>query len=598
MAALNREHLAARARRGPARGPRRSGSRRATASRTSRPATCSARDRARDGARPARSSRSTTRRARPRRPDDRAHPRAARRRTTRAAASCSTASRARWRRPRRSTRCSREIGRALDVVLEFQLPDEVAIERLLERARRGGPHRRHARGDRASGSSSTTARPSRSSSTTARTGNLVGIHADRPVDEVFAEIQEALEQAAARDDHPQEPGRDRADGRAPASVVAETLALSGREHPPGVTTAELDAIAEEFIRSRGGVPTFKGYRGYPGRDLHLAELDGRPRHPRPVHASRTATSSRSTSASRSTASSPTPRTRSPVGEISAEARAAARRLPGGARGGHRAGAGRQPHRRTSRHAVQRTTEDAGFSVVRSLVGHGVGRSMHEDPQIPNFGEPGRGPMLAAGHDARDRADDQRRRAGRLRRTTTNGRSRPRTGRSSAHFEHTVAVTDDGPRILTRRLRSEPVCYHDLARREPCCAVSFCRVVRRSRARFSRKDMSVKEEKIEVEGEVIEALPSTMFRVQLDRRPRRARDDLREDAQALHPDPPGRQGQGRALAVRPRPAAGSPTRYPMKVRPSVKPMCERCRVIKRHGATMVICTNPRHKQRQG
>ena len=80
-------------------------------------------------------------------------------------------------------------------------------------------------------------------------------------------------------------------------------------------------------------------------------------------------------------------------------------------------------------AVQRTTEEAGFSVVRSLVGHGIGRSMHEEPQIPNFGEPGRGPLLAAGHDAGDRADDQRRRARRRGWPTTAGRSRPTTARS-------------------------------------------------------------------------------------------------------------------------------------------------------------------------
>jgi methionyl aminopeptidase len=98
-------------------------------------------------------------------------------------------------------------------------------------------------------------------------------------------------------------------------------------------------------------------------------------------------------------------------------------------------------------AVQRTTERAGFSVVRSLVGHGIGRSMHEEPQVPNFGEPGRGPLLqpgmtlaiepminAGGPDvwmAEDRWS-----------ISTND------GSLSAHFEHTVAVTDNGPLVLT------------------------------------------------------------------------------------------------------------------------------------------------------
>jgi len=99
------------------------------------------------------------------------------------------------------------------------------------------------------------------------------------------------------------------------------------------------------------------------------------------------------------------------------------------------------------HAIQVTTEEQGFSVVRSLVGHGVGRSMHEEPQIPNYGEPGRGPLLAEGmtfaiepmitaggpdvvlHDDEwsiSSADES----------------------LAAHFEHTVAITADGPRILT------------------------------------------------------------------------------------------------------------------------------------------------------
>ena len=63
-------------------------------------------------------------------------------------------------------------------------------------------------------------------------------------------------------------------------VVAETLALIEEHLQPGITTGELDAIADEFIRSHGGEPTFKGYKGYPGSDLPLAERDGRPRHPR------------------------------------------------------------------------------------------------------------------------------------------------------------------------------------------------------------------------------------------------------------------------------------------------------------------------------
>jgi methionine aminopeptidase len=105
---------------------------------------------------------------------------------------------------------------------------------------------------------------------------------------------------------------------------------------------------------------------------------------------------------------------------------------------------------TSATPFNSTTEDAGFSVVRSLVGHGVGRNMHEDPQIPNFGEPGRGPVLqpgmtlaiepminAGGPDIYVHDDEWS--------ISTEDNS------LSAHFEHTVAVTEQGPRILTRKL---------------------------------------------------------------------------------------------------------------------------------------------------
>jgi methionyl aminopeptidase len=102
------------------------------------------------------------------------------------------------------------------------------------------------------------------------------------------------------------------------------------------------------------------------------------------------------------------------------------------------------------HAVQIVVEDAGFSVVRSLVGHGVGRHYHEDPHIPNFGEPGRGPRLSEGMTIA------------IEPMITAGRSdvellddgwtiRTEDGSLSAHFEHTVAITSDGPRILTPRI---------------------------------------------------------------------------------------------------------------------------------------------------
>ena len=178
-------------------------------------------------------------------------------------------------------------------------------------------------------------------------------------------------------------------------IVAETLALIGEHARPGVTTAELDELAEEFIAGQGGYPTFKGYRGYPAATcispnamiVHGIpgpyELGGR-RHPlrrRRRHARRLRrrlrvhVPDRRDLAARPSGCSRPARPRSPPGSSSAVA-------------GNRLS--------DISHAIQQATESAGFSVVRSLVGHGVGRSMHEDPQIPNYGEPGRGPLLAEG----------------------------------------------------------------------------------------------------------------------------------------------------------------------------------------------------------
>ena len=228
-------------------------------------------------------------------------------------------------------------------------------------------------------------------------------------------------------------------------VVVETLDLLGQHIRPGVTTEELDELAEEFIRSQGGEPTFKGYRGYPASictspnamvvhgipgsyvveegdllsiDLGVT-LDG-------LVADSCVTFG--------------------VGRIDPDAQ----RLLDVCRvaldaGIEQARAGN--HVGDISHAVQQVVEGAGFSVVRSLVGHGVGRSYHEEPQIPNFGEPGRGrplhegmtiaiePMITAGSPDVYLHDD--------------GWSiSTEDGSLAAHFEHTVAVTADGPRILT------------------------------------------------------------------------------------------------------------------------------------------------------
>ena len=228
-------------------------------------------------------------------------------------------------------------------------------------------------------------------------------------------------------------------------VVADTLALLQESIRPGVATGELDRIAEDYIRGQGGYPTFKGYKSYPASicaspndmvvhgipgDYRLGEGDVLS-----IDVGVTLDGFVADSA-----------WTYPVGEISADAErlleACERALYAGieqARLGNDVG--------DISAAVQRVTEDAGFSVIRSLVGHGVGRSMHEDPQVPNFAGPYRGPklqegmtiaiepMITAGAAEIYVADDD-------------WSISTDDGSLAAHFEHTVAVTPEGPRILT------------------------------------------------------------------------------------------------------------------------------------------------------
>ncbi|HVU78684.1 MAG TPA: type I methionyl aminopeptidase [Gaiellaceae bacterium] len=229
------------------------------------------------------------------------------------------------------------------------------------------------------------------------------------------------------------------------TVVAETLALVEEHLQPGITTGELDAIAEEFIRSHGGIPTFKGYRGYPAatcmspNSMVVHGIPGRVKledgDVLSVDVGVTLDGFVADSAWTYA-----------VGSISADAqqlldtcRAALEAGIAEARVGNSVG--------DISRAVQTVTESAGFSVIRSLVGHGVGRSMHEDPQVPNFVSSYRGPELkegmtiaiepmitAGGPDVFIHDDEWS--------ISTSDDS------LAAHFEHTVAVTAAGPRILT------------------------------------------------------------------------------------------------------------------------------------------------------
>ncbi|MEW6542052.1 MAG: type I methionyl aminopeptidase [Nitrospirota bacterium] len=232
-----------------------------------------------------------------------------------------------------------------------------------------------------------------------------------------------------------------------SKLVAETLEALKRQVRPGVTTDELDRFAEEFIRSRGGTPAFKGYRSYPktlcasvnnqvvhgipskrvlkegdiiGLDLG-AIVDG-------FYGDAAVTV--------------------PVGDIPPKVAELLRVTEEAlAKGIEQAVVGNRLS--DISHAVQRHAEGAGFSVVTDFVGHGIGRQLHEEPQVPNYGKPGQGPrlqegmvlaiepMVNMGSSAVCILDDQ-------------WTAVTKDGSLSAHFEHTIAVQASGPpRILTK-----------------------------------------------------------------------------------------------------------------------------------------------------
>jgi methionyl aminopeptidase len=228
-------------------------------------------------------------------------------------------------------------------------------------------------------------------------------------------------------------------------VVAGTLALLGESMRPGVTTKELDEIAEEFIRSQGGVPTFKGYHGFPASictSPNSMVVHGIPGGYAIGEGDLLSVDVGVTLGGFVADSAYT----FAVGEIDDETQ----RLLDVGQAALEAGIAEA---RAGNHigdisaAVQKTTEEGGFSVVKSLVGHGIGRSMHEEPQIPNWGEPGRGPQLAPGMTL---AIEPMINAGSADVVVADDRWSISTvdGSLSAHFEHTVAVTEVEPRILT------------------------------------------------------------------------------------------------------------------------------------------------------
>jgi methionyl aminopeptidase len=232
---------------------------------------------------------------------------------------------------------------------------------------------------------------------------------------------------------------------AAGAVLVRTLKLLESKVREGVTTAELDAAAEKFIRSQGAVPAFKGYRGFPGSICTSPNSMVVHGIPGPYALSRSDIISIDVGvvldgwvadAARTFAVGPV----TPVARKLLDAtRESLFKAVDQCRPGNRLG--------DVSHAVQAHVEAEGLSVVRSLVGHGIGRDMHEDPQIPNYGEPGRGPLLEEGMVL---AVEPMVNAGRhtVRMGDDGWAIFSQDGSLAAHFEFTVAITSNGPRILT------------------------------------------------------------------------------------------------------------------------------------------------------
>jgi methionyl aminopeptidase len=232
---------------------------------------------------------------------------------------------------------------------------------------------------------------------------------------------------------------------ASGDLLVRCLRLLKSSARAGVTTEELDHAAEMFIRSQDAEPAFKGYRGFPGSICTSPNSMVVHGIPGPQELKRGDVLSLDVGVVRDGWVSDAAIT-VPIGPVSAEARklletTRAALLEGTAevRPGNHLG--------DVSAAIQRRVELDGFSIIRSLVGHGIGRDMHEEPQIPNYGEPGRGPLLEEGMVL---AIEPMVNAGSpLVRMGDDGWAvYSQDGSLAAHFEFTVAVTAEGPRVLT------------------------------------------------------------------------------------------------------------------------------------------------------
>jgi methionyl aminopeptidase len=237
-------------------------------------------------------------------------------------------------------------------------------------------------------------------------------------------------------------------------LVADVLAELEAEVGPGVTTADLDRLAERLVRDAGAEPAFKGYRGYPATlcaSVNEEVVHGIPSASRVLREGDIVSLDIGVKLNGFYGDAAVT---VPVGGVSDEtatllrvtSESLERAIAQVRVGGRLSDIG---------HAVQEWVEGHGFSIVREFVGHGIGERLHEDPQIPNYGQPGRGPKLAEGMVLA------------IEPMVAMGRPETRVlgdgwtavtkdGSLAAHFEHTVAVTSAGPLVLTGRPKPAPV----------------------------------------------------------------------------------------------------------------------------------------------
>lgn len=229
-------------------------------------------------------------------------------------------------------------------------------------------------------------------------------------------------------------------------IVAETHVEVKKAVKPGVTTLDLDRIAEEYIKSRGAIPAFKGYHGFTGNicsSINEEVVHGIPG----LRKLKTGDNISIDIGAVINGYNGDAAITVPVGEVDAEVQKLLDVTEESLyKGIEQAVIGNRLS--DISHAVQSHVEQYGFGVVRDYVGHGIGRSMHEDPQVPNYGNPGRGPRLKAGmtlaiepmvnlgtHEVKTLDDGW---------TVVT-----LDGKRSAHFEHSIAITDGKPEILTK-----------------------------------------------------------------------------------------------------------------------------------------------------